>query len=90
MRKFVSAAIAVVFAAVPSVVLASAPQEAAVELKADLSPTNGPVEMTDSEMDKVAAGALVNVSGNQVQVQAQVGVLSVQGQQQGQKQNTRP
>jgi hypothetical protein len=83
MKRFVSAAIAFAFAVLPSVALAES-QEPDLQLaKTDAS---GPVEMTDSELDTIAAGALVNVSGNQVQVQAQVGVLSIQGQQQGQKQ----
>jgi hypothetical protein len=83
MKRFVSAAVAVLFAIVPSIALAE-PQAPEIQLaKADAS---GPVEMTDSELDTVAAGALVNVSGNQVQIQAQVGVLAIQGQQQGQQQ----
>jgi hypothetical protein len=87
MKRFVSSAVALAFAVMPSVVLADSAQESGMQLvKAEMS-VSGPVEMTDSELDKVAAGALVNVSGNQVQVQAQVGVLAIQGQQQGQKQH---
>ena len=87
MKKFLSATLAIALALVPSVVLANSAQEAAGQLaNAEPVALTGPIEMTDSEMDKIAAGALVNVSGNQVQVQAQVGVLAIQGQQQGQKQ----
>jgi hypothetical protein len=84
MKKLVGAVLAFAAVVVPSVTFAESIDTDTVQLASA-------VEMTDAEMDQVAAGIIsVVVAGNQVlsqndtQVQAQVGVLSIQGQQQRQ------